>query len=161
MKKAATILTVTLLIAALAIPAFARGRGWGMSGGYCWQNDRNFRDFSPAQKGWSERQDLEFYEETADLRNEIWAKEGELKSLLNNSNPDRERVRTLQKEISDLYAKMDQKRLNYQLETRKNPSEYPYGRGYGGGYGRHMRGYGPGFGYGQMPGYGGGMGWNY
>ena len=161
MKKAAAILTVTLLIVALAIPAFARGRGWGMGGGYCWQNDRNFRDFSPAQRGLSEQQDQEFYEETADLRNEIWVKEGELKSLLSNSNPDRERVRTLQKEISDLYAEMDQKRLNYQLETRKNLSEYRYGRGYGGGYGRHMRGYGPGFGYGQIPDYGGGMGWNY
>jgi len=60
-------------------------------------------------------------------------------------DPDREKVKALQKELSDLRAKIDEKRLNYELEARKiipdDQRAGRYGRGY---YGRHMGGYGPG-----------------
>ena len=161
MKKIGTTLMVTLLIAVLAVPAFARGRGWGMGGGSCWQNERVDRDFAPGQRGRLSEDDQEFYDETAGLRNKIWSKEAELNALLNGSNPDRERLRGIQKELSDLYAKLDEKRLNYQLENRNRFPENRYGRGYDRDYyGRHMRGYGSHMGYGHMGGYGFGMGWN-
>jgi zinc resistance-associated protein len=103
-----------------------------------------------------------FHDETAQLRNEIWTKSRELNTLLNSPNPDTEKAKALQKEISDLRAQLAEKRLNFKLEERKIVPEVRFGRGHGKGYyGHHMRGYGPGMGYGHhMGGYGPGTCWN-
>ncbi len=66
--------------------------------------------------------------------------------MLDSSTPDAEKATALQKEISDLKAKMAEKRLSYDLEVRKiapDTQERRYGRGYGRGYGRSMMGEGP------------------
>ncbi len=85
-----------------------------------------------------------FYDDPAQLRNKIWSKAAELNTLLNSSNPDAEKARALQKEISDLSAKMAQEQINFELEERKITPEVWSGRGYGRAYSSHMRGYGPG-----------------
>jgi len=74
---------------------------------------------------------------------------------LNASDPDIEKARVLQKDISDLKAKMGEKRLDLDLETRKILPEGTRARGYGKGYGMG-RGRGK---WGQKRGYGPGLCW--
>ena len=69
---------------------------------------------------------------------------GELNRLFNSEKPDAEKAKTLQKEISDLRAKMAQARIDFELEERKIAPQGNNRRGYGRGYGPGMRGSGPG-----------------
>jgi len=90
--------------------------------------------------------------ETAQLRDEIRAKSAELNALLSSPNPDAEKAKALQKEISDLRARLAQSRINFVLEERKVTPYLRFSRGYNG---HHMRGYGHGMGHGwHMGGYG-------
>lgn len=156
MKRLTTILGVALLVAALAIPVFAWAHGWGrghyMMGywgsdpDYCWQDERGYGSLTKEQRSQLEQLDGKFYNETADLRNQIWTKSAELNTLLNS--PDPEKVKILQKELSDLRDTMDEKWLNYHLEARKINPELRSSGGYGRGYGHHMGGFGSGMGYG-------------
>jgi len=171
MKRLAVILGSVMLVAAIAYPVFAwgpgmgRGQGmignWGGGPGSCWSNDRGYSNLTQDQQSALSQLDEKFSNETAPLRNEIWAKSDKLSTLLNAPDPDAEKAKALQKEIIDLRGKMAEKRLDFQLEARKiNPDARfgaGYDKGYGRGYGRHMEGYGPraGMGYGRhMEGYG-------
>ena len=171
MRKTLTIVGTMLLVAVIAVPVLAHGPGWGrgrhMMGywgggpGYCWQYGRGHENLTEEQRSQLDGLHQRFYDETAQLRNEIWSKKAELNTVLNSSNPDAEKARALQKEISDLKAKMAEKKINFELEVRKIAPEIRSGRGYGRGYRSHMRGYGPGMGYGRhMGGYGPGGCWN-
>jgi zinc resistance-associated protein len=155
MTRIIRILGIALLVGTLAVPVFVWADGWGrghhMMGPwgsgpeYDRQYERGYGNLTEEQRTQLEQLDRKFYDETADLRNEIWTNSAQLNTLLNNSNPDSEKVRALQKELSNLQAKLDEKRLNYELEARKITPEPRFGRGYGrGNYGRHMGGYGPG-----------------
>jgi zinc resistance-associated protein len=95
-----------------------------------------------------------FYDETAQLRNEMWTKSRDLSALLNSPNPDADKARALQKEITGLKAQLAEKRLDFELEERKIAPDARYGSGYGRGSGR---GYGKGYGH-HMGGYGHHMG---
>ena len=159
MKKLVITLAIGLLITTLAIPVFARGRGWGMGGhmmgnrgggsGSCGQYDRGYGYQNPEERTRQDQRGEAFYNDTAELRNQIRTKSGELDTLLNSPNPDPEKAKSLQKDISELRAKMDEKRLNYELEARKSAPGGSYGRGYDRGYGPQMRGFGSMGGYGQ------------
>lgn len=107
-----------------------------------------------------------FFQETADLRGKIRQKTDALEYALSAENPNPEEVSALQKDLSDLRAEFDQKRVAHRIEMRQNFPELAagYGRGHGcRGWGRgHMRGHGPmGYGPGDHRGYGRGMhrGW--
>jgi zinc resistance-associated protein len=181
MKKIAALTGIMVLVVALAVPALAQGPGWGRGRyaqggpGYCPYN-------GGAYGGWAgnltdeQRQQLDklyqkFFDQTTQLRSQLWAKQSELNVQLNTSKPDPEKAKALQKEISDLQAKMAQERINLALEARKISPEadYGYGKGFGpmrGGYGPGMRygvyrgGYGPGMGYSMYRGgYGPGSCW--
>ena len=86
-----------------------------------------------------------FVNDTAKLREEIWNKSTELDTLLDSETPDVNKVKTLQKEISDLQAKMADKRVEFELQARKIAPNARFGRGYGRAYGM---GYGMGHHYG-------------
>jgi len=156
MKKITTISGILLLVLALAIPALAWWPSWGrghhMMGyedrgpGYSRQYDRGDSELSKDQWNKLDKLGQEYYDETADLRNKLWKKTTELGDLLNTSDPDVQKAKEIQKEINDLRAQLDEKRLSYELETRKTVPEGRFDRGYGRGmgYGPHMRGYGPG-----------------
>ena len=118
------------------------GGFWGGGPGSCGQYDRGYGYQGPDKRIRHDQRGEEFYNDTAEIRNQIRTKSAELGTLLNSPNPDIEKAKSLQREISELQAKMDEKRLNYELETRKSAPEGSYGRGYG-------RGYGPMGGYGQ------------
>lgn len=177
MKKTLTVIGIVLLIAAFAYPVFGRGPGWGrgyhmmgdwdrghMMGdwgrgpGYSGTDNRGYGNLTEDQTKQLNALDRKFSDETADLREKLWSKSGELNTLMNSDNPDADKAKALQKEISDLQAAMAEKRTEYELEARKINPDNRYGKGYGRGYGRGMRG-GPGYGMGRG-GYGPGACWN-
>ena len=79
-----------------------------------------------------------FLKDTEDIRRSLYSKELELRSELIKNNPDASKAGALQKEISELESRLDQKRIDHMIKIRKlNPNA---GRGFMmGGY--HM-GYG-------------------
>ena len=102
-----------------------------------------------------------FFKSTEDLRQTLYQKRLALESEFAKKNPDTKNTVNLQKEISDLKAKIDQKRIEYLLDIKKiNPefgSRWMRGRmGYGRGW--MNRGYGMGYGRGWMR-HGYGMGY--
>lgn len=85
-----------------------------------------------------EKERESFYRATDDLRQDIYTKELELKIELSKENPDNQRAAKLQKEISGLEAKIDQKRIDHLIKMKKiNPDA---GRMF---MGRGGMGYGP------------------
>lgn len=163
MKKTVTALGIVLLVAAFAYPVFGRGPGWGggyhMMGnwgpgpGYGGTYNRGYGNLSEDQARKMETLDRKFMDGTTDLREKLWSKSGELNALMNSADPDPARVRSLQKEISDLRAKLSEARTDYELEAREIAPDNQFGGGYG--YGGPMMGYGMGGG-----GYGPGACWN-
>ena len=126
------------------------GGGPGYSGG--------FEDLTSEQRTKLNDLDRDYHKETKDLRNKIWDKSMEIDSLLNAANPDLDKVRAFQKEISALRTDLDQKELDYEIEARKVVPEKRYSGSYGRGPGRHMGGYGGGrYGH-HMGAYGGWQG---
>ena len=72
----------------------------------------------------------------------------EVVSKICSQNPNLERAKALQREISDLRAELDQKELDYGLEAREIGPEKRLGSGYGRGHHRDYWGRGGGMGYG-------------
>ncbi len=168
MKRLLTIAAFILLIGVMAAPVMAHGPGWGghMMGwgggpGYGPYN-RGYNDTLTAeQRDQIEALYKKFYDETSQLRNDLWTKSNELRETLNATEPNVEKAKTLQSEISDLRAKLDQKRLEFEIAEHKINPDTGYGWGNGRGYGRHMmgQGYGPGGGW-MRGGFGPGSCWN-
>jgi Spy/CpxP family protein refolding chaperone len=102
-------------------------QGWGSPGFGAWSNlsEEEFK------KLYEERN--VFFEETKELRQRLYEKELDLKSVLARENPDAQKAARLQKEISELEAQFDQKRLGHLIKMRKIS---PYaGRGFMGHHG--------------------------
>lgn len=165
MKRLITVLGIILLAGVIAIPVLAKGQGRGRGGdnagyrghgpGSC-QQYANLTEEQGSQLGKLRQR---FYDDTVKLRTGILSKSGELNILMNSSNPNAEKVRALQKEVSELKAKMAQERLNLQLEARKIAPDARFGRGYGPGSGcGYGKGSGPGMGNGRGKGGRGGYG---
>jgi Spy/CpxP family protein refolding chaperone len=130
-----------------------RGRGWNHMGwggpGY----GGDYPDLTDEQRQAIEQERRAFLKETDDLRQNLYAKELELRSELAKDDADAQKAAAIQKDISKLEAEIDQKRLDHVVTMKKiNPDA---GRGYMmGGRGRGgMMGYGPGAGRGGGRGY--------
>lgn len=174
MKKLTTIFGITLLSVLLIVPLAVWAHGWGMGGGHMmgtWdggpgyynQYDRGYTALNDKQQKQLDELNRKFYDDTRELRTKLWSKSTELNALLSETNPDTGKISKLQKEISDLQAKLNEKAVNNQIEARKIAPETRFGGGYG--YGHMMGGYGHGpmmggngMGYGM--GYGPGACWN-
>jgi Spy/CpxP family protein refolding chaperone len=134
------ILMAMVILIATAGTSFA-GRGWGGRG----QGDYDCPGGGPGfgyGRGNMSAEDLEqmqalrqkFYQDTQELRLNIESKELELRSEFIKENPDVEKLKGVQAELSALQAQLDQKRIEHRLEMRKiNPDA---GRGF-------MMGHGP------------------
>lgn len=148
MSKKIVGILLALALVAVGSTAFAYGpgRGWGGAhhgGGYGYQARGGYGPGAMTANP-------EFYEKTADIRNELYQKQMELESILAADDIDNEKAQALMTEINKLRNDLSQKRLEAEIEFRK---KYPNLRqGYGPG-----KGYGPGGGYGR--GYGGGYCW--
>ena len=142
MKKVIAIMGILLLVAFLAAPVLANRGGWGgwsRVGGYCGQSGW-YSSLPEKQSNELVKLEERFYNDTAELRHELWSKSEELSNLLNTPDPDLVKVKTLQKEINDLRAKLDRVRIDYELQARKVAPDTGYGRAYSRGYGRNMGG---------------------
>lgn len=163
MKKLIGIIGIVLLIGAIAAPLMAHGPGWGRGGG---PENRPFPGSGYERLTDEQRVKLDtlhrqFYDETLPLRDDLWAKRNELNTLLNTAEPDVNKAKALQKEISDIQAKLAEKRVEFAVEVHKINPDARFGRGYGKGHGRHMMDYGYGKGRGWHRGsYGPGACWN-
>lgn len=166
--KAVTVLAIIGVVGFAATSFAGWGRGWGRGGGgNCWGQGSGWtqRGYGPSGYQYNPSDDqitrLEnerqaFFEETRDLRENLYQKELELGSELAKTDPDAQKAAGLQTEISDLRAQLDQKRLDHRIKMGKENPEFFAGRGYG----RGGRGMGRGF-YGRGMGrgfYGHGMG---
>ncbi len=118
----------------------------GMGPGTMMSYDRGYGTITPEQRTQLDQLDRRFYDETADLRKDLWNKSTEFNTVLSTTDPDPEKVKALNKEINDLRGKLNEKSLNHQLEARKVTSDSQLGGGYGGsrmmGYGAGMMGRG-------------------
>jgi Spy/CpxP family protein refolding chaperone len=154
MKRLFVLLGSVLLVSALAVPLLAHGpvftRGqhmmgpWGTDSGYCGRYERGYGNLTEEQRSRLQELDRKFYNEADMLRNEIMAMSDELNTLLNSADPDPEKAKTLQKSLSELRTKMDEKQLSYRLETRTIIPELRSRHPYGWGYRHHRKGYGSG-----------------
>ncbi|MGD8521432.1 MAG: periplasmic heavy metal sensor [Desulfobacterales bacterium] len=168
MKNLSKVIIVVAIIGIVgyAATSFAGGgRGWG--GGYCggpgsgWaqrgyagpEYQGNLSDEEIAKLN-EERQ--AFFEETSELRANLYQKKLALRAELAKKDPDVKKAVDLQKEISELKGQLDLKRVEQHIKMKKENPEYFSGRGYGyggQGMGRGMdRGF---YGRGMGPGYGG------
>ena len=163
MKKFIGIAAIILVVVAMSTPAFAFGPGRGMG-------NRMMGWGNPAYGGFNnnltteQRNQLDaiykkYYDETAQIRNNLISKTTELRTALNSDNPDKEKAKSIQKEISDLQADLAQKRIDLQVEERKITPDLANGPGFGNGYRMMGRGYGPGRGP-MERGFGPGACWN-
>ncbi len=131
-----TLRNVILTIAAVAvvgigINAFAHGgRGWGggwghHQGGMHYQGNYGSRynqDLSNEDYKQFEQKREAFFNETRELRADLNEKERELQNELVKDKLDASKASGLQKEISELRAQLDQKRIDHMVEMRKlNP----------------------------------------
>lgn len=140
------------LVAAFAVPLFAHNPGWGWGTGHhmrgywgggpgcCGLYGRGYDNLTEEQRSQLDTLQQKFYDATAQLKDQIWSKSAELNALLSSPNPDAEKANALQKEISELRAKLAQERINFEIESRKIAPRGYYGRRYGG----HMGSHGPG-----------------
>ena len=84
----------------------------GDFGRYSGLTDEQIKNIENAREG--------FFNATNDLRDNIYQKQLELRSELAKQDPAINQVKNIQKELSGLEAKFDQKRLEYELETNKS-----------------------------------------
>lgn len=173
MKKILGVMGILALAAVIAVPVLAQGPGYGRGRGMMgpWAEDRGagprygwgLENLTEEQRSQMASLRQKHFDDTAQIRSQLWAKRAELKILMNTSNPDLEKARALQKEITDLQGKMAQERINLYGEAKKINPEVGFGKGWGRGkgFGPCAEGYGPSMGRGwHRGGYGMGPRWN-
>ena len=110
-----------------------RGPGWH-HGGYGASGPGAFNNLSEEDIKKLDEERNAFFEDTRDLRRQVYQKRLELASEMAKQNPDAARAAAIQKEISDTKAQLAQTRLEHIFRVRKiNPD---LGMGFSGG--RHM-----------------------
>ncbi len=143
MKKGILAVLVSAAVIALSVTAYAgKGMGYGPGSGQC-QGNRGVSggpghgrmmgyghgsgnmmgNLTEDEANKINAQREEFFKATEELRQDIYAKEMELNSELAKKNIDTERAAKLQKEISELESKFDQKRLDHMIKMKQiNPN---------------------------------------
>lgn len=159
------IAVLSVAVVGFTVSAFAYdGMGYGRHGrgnygdgncpGYYGQGYNS--QLSPEELKQVQQEREAFFKETEGLRNDMFEKRNALQSELDKETPDVASASKLQKELSDLKAQLDQKRLDHIVKMKKiNPNA---GRGFMGQGGKH-RGQMMGKGYGPGSGRGGGYCW--
>ena len=156
LKNWKILLMAGFLISVMAAGASAdMGRGYGyrgqmQHGGYGASGPGAFNNLSKEDIKKLDDERKAFFEDTRDLRREVYQKRLELAAEMAKQNPDAARAAAIQKEISDTKAQLAQKHLDHLFRVRKiNPD---LGMGFGGGGSRgfgmmhsEMMGGGPGY----------------
>jgi Spy/CpxP family protein refolding chaperone len=147
------VLTATsVFLFVLSGSAIAKGcKNWNESGG-CpgygghhrgYHGQGAFENMSVEDYKQFEQKRIAFAMETQDIRANLFSKERALRIELAKDDPDVSKATQLQKELSDLQAQFDQKRLIHVIEMRKISPKLGRGFMHGGpmmGYGSHKGG---------------------
>ena len=137
-------------------PGMGRGPGGGMGLGPC-AADLNL---TPEQIKEMQDSRTKFFNETASLRETLFARNAELRSLWAQKDPNQTEILKKQKEVNDLRAQLQEMAVKHRLQARGvlAPEQQTQLQGYlsgsgnfGPGYGRRG-GFGPGRGMGMGPG---------
>jgi len=117
MKRISQILLLGLLVVfagtAMAGP-WGKGMGYGM-GSFPYASANVTADQAANLQTLRES----FLKEITPLQSELFAKKSEMRILWASSNPEPEKITALQKDLQVLQGKIQEKRLQYNLETRK------------------------------------------
>jgi Spy/CpxP family protein refolding chaperone len=140
MKKTTIIdLSLVMVVALMATAAFAwgPGRGYGMGPGYGTPAIPNLTAEQSSQIQVLQKAHLD---EIAPLREELFKKSTELRSLWLIQNPDQAAITAKQKEILNLQTKLQEKGTNFRLEISKllTPEQQAQLATYGSGFGPRM-----------------------
>ncbi len=119
MKRISQLFLVGLMVifagAAMAGPGGrGMGQGYGM-GPYSYDAANLTADQAAQMQTLRES----FLKEVSPLQSEMFAKKSEMRTLWAGSNPDEVKISTLQKDLLELQGKMQEKRLQFNLEARK------------------------------------------
>ena len=150
---------VLVILGIVAVIGFAATSfaGWGRGGGgNCgaagygmnrsgYDAPCNQRDLSDEDSAKLDNERRAFIEETSELRENLYQKELELRAELAKKDPDAKKAVEMQKEISDLEGRLDQKRVEQRIKMQKENPGFFADRGWGRGYGYGGRGMGRGF----------------
>jgi len=151
MKKGILVILAIAAVVALSVTAYAgRGMiGYGPGGGECpgvrgggygAGSGHMMGNLSEDEAKKINDQREEFFKATEELRQDIYAKELELNSELAKKNIDAGKAANLQKEISELESKFDQKRLDHMIKMKKLNPNLARGFGMRGGMGGGCQG---------------------
>jgi Spy/CpxP family protein refolding chaperone len=159
--RIALVSLITVAVIALGANAFAgkgmgrqsddRGYGHHQRQGGCGYGQMN-KNLTTEQREQMEAERQAFFDATKSARQDLYAKRLELRAEMAKRQPDIEKASALQKEVSELQAGLDQKRLNHIMAMRKIDPDAARGwlmegrcmgkrMGYAEG---HAMGYGPG-----------------
>ena len=128
------VVVAVVVLVGSGVNAFAgMGKGAG-NPGMCAAN-ANLTD-DQIKKMESER--TAFLLATKDIRQQIHDKRQALQAELTKQTPDASTCATIQKEVSDLQSRFDQKRLTHILEMKKVDPNFTDGKGMGRGMGHGM-----------------------
>jgi Spy/CpxP family protein refolding chaperone len=147
MRKYITITGMLLMACVLAFPMMAtsqdtkadkgtgrmmgmeRGKGqMGASGGQT-------SNYTTEQKDQIEKLNKKFRDDNADTIKQLMTKQFDLNTILDSDKPDADKAKAVQKDISDLNAKLAQKRIDLYVEMRKINPDAKFGMGAGRGSG--------------------------
>jgi Spy/CpxP family protein refolding chaperone len=134
--------TIIIAVASVAVIGFAinvfahGGMGWGGGWGHHGQGWHHRGDYGP---GYDDQMSKEQYKQFEQKREAFFKETQDLRANLAKAEPDAAKASGLQKEISELQAQLDQKRIDHMVEMRKVAPNA--GRGYMSG--GPMMGYGP------------------
>jgi len=166
-KTKRTVLTIATVMAFVLIGGWAFAHGpWGERGrGYPKSGYGFYPDLLPEQREKLQAQQQKFYEDTSELRRELYQKRLELQGLWIDPKADPEKIKAKQREMFELQRQLREKALDHRLAIREllpqeefgqGPWGYGYGMHHGPGHGgEHMSGHG----FGPRKGYGGGHCW--
>jgi hypothetical protein len=165
-KNTLTVIGIVLAIVLVGGWVFAHGpggkRGYGhREYGY----GDPYSNLTSEQREKLQAQEEKFYQDTAQLRKELYQKRLELQGLWIDPKADPEKIKAKQREVFELQSRIQEKALEHKLATRELLPEEgigqgPWGHGYGMGSGpHHGRGHMGGHGPGAMRGYGRGPCW--
>ena len=117
------------------------GYGYGMPHGY--YGNQGYGDLNDEQIKALDKERAAFFKATENIQEDLYSKQLALQSELSKSDPDTAKASELQKDISGLEGKLDQKRIDHMIKMKKI---IPTGkRGFammGPMMGGHMMGYG-------------------
>jgi Spy/CpxP family protein refolding chaperone len=135
MKRSLIILTAMLLAVSIAVPVSAQ-RFWKGSERRITGDREETRidrrmlgNLTDEQREKMSEAHKSFIDQTIDLRNDLRIRRTELINILSTAEPDAEKAKKIQKEISNIRGKLDQKRLELMLEIRKINPDARYGQG--------------------------------